>query len=208
MANGVPFIKVNAMTAQLEKAELRSKVLSSRDRIDPMRRIEMSLDACEHGSKHLNINPGTVVSGFFPIRSEIDPRPLMDALRQKGARLCLPIVQDKTTIIFRELVRGAELVDTGFGTRGPGPEAEILEPEILIMPLSVFDARGGRIGYGAGHYDRAIAKLIDKGKRPTLIGFAFSSQQADLVPVEDHDQPLRAVITEKGVIECHALPNG
>lgn len=193
------------MTAQSQKAELRSQVLSKRDALDPMRRIEMSLEACEYGRSYLTFDPGTVISGFFPIRSEIDPRPLMDALRQMGARLCLPIVQDKTTIVFRELTRGAELVDTGFGTRGPGPEAEILDPEILIMPLSVFDNRGGRIGYGAGHYDRAIARLIKKGKNPILIGFAFSAQQADLVPVEDHDQPLQAVITEKGVIECRAV---
>lgn len=190
------------MNTQLEKAELRSQILSKRDRIDPIRRIDMSLDASEHGRKHISFDPGTIISGFFPIRSEIDPRPLMDAFRQKGARLCLPIVQDKTTIVFRELVRGAELIDTGFGTRGPGPEAAVLDPEILIMPLSVFDANGGRIGYGAGHYDRAIARLIEKGQQPKLFGFAFSSQQASEVPVEDHDQPLQAIITELGVIEC------
>ena len=190
------------MDTQSKKAELRSQVLSKRDRIDPIRRIDMSLDACEHGRQYISFEPGAIVSGFFPIRSEIDPRPLMDALRQKGARLCLPIVQDKTTIVFRELVRGAELIDTGFGTRGPGPEAAVLDPDILVMPLSVFDHRGGRIGYGAGHYDRAIARLIEMGKQPELYGFAFSSQQADDVPIEDHDQPLRAVITELGVIEC------
>jgi len=58
----------------------------------------------------------------------IDPRPLMDEFRKLGARLCLPVVLDKTTIVFRELVRGAELVDTGFGTRGPAEDAEILDP--------------------------------------------------------------------------------
>jgi 5-formyltetrahydrofolate cyclo-ligase len=184
------------------KADIRNDVLAKRNAIDPMQRIEMSLAAADYGYDFLQFPAGTVISGFFPIRSEIDARPLMDMLRQMGARLCLPIVQDKTTIIFRELVRGAPLVDTGFGTRGPGPEAAVLDPEILIMPLSAFDKKGGRIGYGAGHYDRAIARLIEKGMVPRLVGFAFSMQEVETVPVESHDQPLEAVITEAGIINC------
>ena len=78
----------------------------------------------------------------------------------------------------------------------------MLDPEILIMPLAAFDANGGRIGYGAGHYDRAISRLIEKGMAPRLYGFAFSCQQVDHVPVEGHDQPLEAVITESGIIDC------
>ena len=184
------------------KAEIRNAVLARRDRLDPVQRIEMSLAACDHGAGFLEIPAGMVVSGFFPIRSEIDARPLMDNLRQRGAQLCLPIVQDRTTIVFRELVRGAELVDTGFGTRGPGPDSRVLDPELLVMPLAAFDRRGGRIGYGAGHYDRAIARLQAKGMTPRLVGFAFSLQEVETVPVEDHDQPLEAVITENGIIAC------
>lgn len=184
------------------KAEIRNAVLARRDRLDPMQRIEMGLAACDHGAGFLKIVSGMIVSGFFPIRSEIDARPLMDNLRQRGAQLCLPIIQDRTTIVFRELVRGAELVDTGFGTRGPGPDSLVLDPELLVMPLAAFDRRGGRIGYGAGHYDRAIARLHAKGMRPRLVGFAFSLQEVETVPVEDHDQPLDAVITENGIIAC------
>ncbi len=186
------------MSLQIQKAELREQSLKRRDALGIDTRIEKSLDASAHGAKHIEFNAGTVVSAFFPIRSEIDPRPLMDEFRRFGARLCLPIVQDNTTIVFRELVRGAELVDTGFGTRGPGEDAEVLDPSLLIMPLSVFDNFGGRIGYGAGHYDRAIAKLIDKGIKPRLIGMAFDCQQEAEVPVEPHDQPLDAMLTETG----------
>lgn len=190
------------MNSSAQKADIRNSVLAKRDQLDPVMRIEKSLQAADHGEGLFSFLPGTIISGFFPIRSEIDARPLMDRLRAKGARLCLPIVQDRTTIVFRELVRGAELVDTGFGTSGPGPEAEVLDPQILIMPLSAFDAKGGRIGYGAGHYDRAISRLIEKGMTPTLYGLAFSCQQVDHVPVEAHDQPLKAVITENGIISC------
>lgn len=186
------------MSLQLQKAQLREASLKKRNALSVDIRIEKSLEATEHGADTIEFDAGTVVSGFFPIRSEIDPRPLMDAFRKKGARLCLPVVIDKTTIVFRELVRGAELVDTGFGTSGPGEEAEILDPSMLIMPLSVFDFHGGRIGYGAGHYDRAIAKIMHKGIKPYLIGMAYDCQHYDRVPLEPHDQPLDAMLTESG----------
>lgn len=177
---------------------MRAIHLAKRDALATDTRIEKSLQAAEHATHSLDFDPGTIVSGFFPIRSEIDPRPLMDQLRAKGARLCLPVVMDRTTIVFRELVRTAELVDTGFGTRGPGEGAAVLDPHILIMPLSVYDLYGGRIGYGAGHYDRAIEKIKAKGSEPKLIGLAFDCQHFERVPVEAHDQPLNAMITETG----------
>lgn len=186
------------MSFQEEKARLRADALKLRDAIPVDERIEKSLAAAEFGKTNIIFDPGTIVSGFFPIRSEIDPRPLMDELRVMGARLCLPVVMDKTTIVFRELVRGAELIDTGFGTRGPAEDATVVDPELLIMPLSVFDHHGGRIGYGAGHYDRAISKIIGKGIKPRLIGMAFDCQHHGRVPVEPHDQPLDAVLTESG----------
>jgi 5-formyltetrahydrofolate cyclo-ligase len=186
------------MTLQEQKATLRAEALKKRDALPVTDRIEASLMIAETCAANIEFDPGTIISGFFPIRSEIDPRPLMDKLRERGARLCLPVVMDKTTIVFRELLRTSELVDTGFGTRGPNEEAEVLDPQILIMPLSVFDHHGGRIGYGAGHYDRAIAKIKDKTTPPVLIGMGFDCQHVERVPVEAHDQPLDAMITESG----------
>ncbi len=181
------------------KARLREAALSRRDQLDPVERIEMSLGACDHCDAWLDFQPGAIVSGFFPIRSEIDLRPLMDRLRARGARLCLPAVLDRQTIVFRELLREAALVKTGFGTVGPGADAAILDPDILLMPLAAFDASGNRIGYGAGHYDRAIARLLAAGRSPRLVGMAFSVQEVDSVPCQSHDVALHAVVTEKGV---------
>ncbi|WP_370318531.1 5-formyltetrahydrofolate cyclo-ligase [Oricola sp.] len=180
------------------KKTIRRERLAARDAIAADLRIEKSLAMAEHGAG-IAFEPGTVVSGFSPIRSEADIRPLMFSMREKGAKLCLPVVLDRETIVFRDLVRGAELVDTGFGTAGPGPEAEVLDPELLLVPLSAFDAAGNRIGYGAGHYDRAIARLRAKGVRPQLVGIAFSCQEVEEVPAEPHDVPLDAILTEDGL---------
>ncbi|MBL1405882.1 MAG: 5-formyltetrahydrofolate cyclo-ligase [Rhizobiales bacterium] len=179
-----------------QKAEIRRDILIKRNELPALRRIEMSLSAGDIGSKAIRFEENTIISGFFPIRSEIDARPLMDALAQRGARLCLPAVIDKTTIEFRELKRGCAMVDTGFGTRGPGPDAEILDPDIMIAPLAAYDMKGGRVGYGAGYYDRAIDKLMRKNAPPFLIGLAFAMQEMVHVPVEAHDIPLNAILTE------------
>lgn len=123
----------------------------------------------------------------------------MFALHERGARLCVPAILDKTTIAFRELVRTAPLVETGFGTFGPGPEAEVLDPQIMLVPLAAFDMRGHRIGYGAGYYDRAIARLHAQGLTPRLIGTAFDCQEVERVPDEPHDVRLAALLTESGL---------
>lgn len=180
------------------KKSLRQQTLARRDAIAPDVRIEKSLAMAEHGAA-IAFGPGEIVSGFWPIRSEADIRPLMSAMREKGGRLCLPAILDKETIVFRELLRGAPMVDMGFGTVGPGPDAAVLDPGVMLVPLSAFDARGNRIGYGGGYYDRAIARLVAKGMTPRLIGVAFSCQEVDAVPAEAHDVPLDAILTEDGL---------
>ncbi|NLS05572.1 5-formyltetrahydrofolate cyclo-ligase [Rhizobium sp. P32RR-XVIII] len=181
------------------KAQMRAERLALRDVIPPEVRIEKSLAMAEHAGEAVAFDPGTTVSGFMPIRSEADIRPLMGRFQARGARLCVPAILDKQTIVFRELVRGAPLIATGFGTSGPPADAAVLDPEIMLVPLSAFDDRGHRIGYGAGYYDRAIDRLRQKGMHPKLIGIAFDCQEVAHVPDEPHDISLDAILTESGL---------
>jgi 5-formyltetrahydrofolate cyclo-ligase len=181
------------------KADLRTERLALRDAIAPEARIDMALAMADHAGDAVAFDPGTVISGFLPIRSEADLRPLMARFQARGARLCVPAILDKQTIVFRELMRGAPLIATGFGTSGPGPDAPVLDPDIMLVPLSAFDARGHRIGYGAGYYDRAISLLRQKGLKPKLIGIAFDCQEVAHVPDEPHDISLDAILTESGL---------
>ncbi len=181
------------------KAELRAGRLAARDVMPVSDRIEKSLQLADHGLSALELPPGIVVSGFLPIRSEVDVRPLMAGLRARGARICVPVILDKETIAFRELLPDTPLVDCGFGTSAPGPEAAVLEPDVMLVPLAAFDTTGHRIGYGGGYYDRAIARLQGNGRALQLIGVAFDCQEVASVPAESHDVPLQAVLTESGL---------
>ena len=187
------------MTSGLSKSQIRMERLALRDALSVEQRQLKSLAIAENGASALRFAAASVVSGFMPIRSEVDVRPLMEALRARAGRICLPVMVDRETIVFREYVKSAELVKSGFGTTGPGENAAVLDPDVLLVPLSAFDPNGHRIGYGAGHYDRAIARLHTKGLNPTLIGIAFDCQEVSSVPAEAHDVGLDAVLTESGV---------
>jgi 5-formyltetrahydrofolate cyclo-ligase len=187
------------MSVKEQKAEIRKQRLAMRDAIKADIRIEMSLAMADHAAE-IELDPGTIVSGFMPIRSEPDLRPMLWQMRAQGARLCLPVVLDSQTIIFRELMATTSLIETGFGTVGPGPDAAELDPDLMLIPLSAFDATGHRIGYGGGFYDRAIDRLLRKGLKPRLIGIAFDLQKVEEIPSEPHDMPLDAILTESGLM--------
>ena len=188
-------------TAQI-KAQLRTDRLHARDALTEEERAQKSKAAIDH---LITIIPPSAleVSSFLSIRSEINLETVLPILRTRGHRVSLPAVLNKTTIEFRRFTTLETLVPAGFGTRAPSADAEIVDPEVLIIPLSVFDRHGGRIGYGAGHYDRALERL--EMQRPVLkIGCAFALQEADRVPFEAHDRPLDFVVTETEVIKCNA----
>jgi 5-formyltetrahydrofolate cyclo-ligase len=180
------------------KKTLRSETLKRRDALSPDYRSQAALDMAGRVSG-FGIAKGTVVSGFWPMRTEVDVHPLMSALAEQGARICLPAILDKTTIVFREYFPHAELIDMGFGTMGPPETAAVLDPTVMLVPLVAFDGRGHRIGYGAGYYDRAIAGLHAKGILPRLIGVAFDCQEVAFVPDEPHDVRLAEMLTESGL---------
>lgn len=141
---------------------------------------------------------GLVVSGFWPIKSEIDPRPLMARLAADGAHLALPRI-DAGRLSFRRWREGEALVPGGFGTSVPDVDAEPVDPDVLLVPLAAFDRRGGRIGYGKGHYDTELARL--SGLKPVrTLGLAFAVQEVATVPEEPHDRRLDAILTERELI--------
>ncbi|GAB4224498.1 MAG: hypothetical protein Tsb0032_29230 [Kiloniellaceae bacterium] len=141
-----------------------------------------------------------VVSGYWPMSDEIDPRPLMMALAGAGHRLALPAIRAAgQPLDFRAWAPGDPLQPAGFGTQEPQATAADLTPQVLLVPLLAFDAAGYRLGYGGGFYDRSLALLRDAGDT-LAVGLAFAAQQVAAVPREATDQPLDLVVTESGLV--------
>ncbi len=141
--------------------------------------------------------PGTVVSAYWPIRTELDPRPAMHELA-KTHDLCLPVVLGAARPLgFRPWVPGAAMEAGAFGAQIPVDERSIV-PGILIVPLAAFDRQGYRLGYGGGFYDRTLEQLKARGP-VCAIGFAYDAQECDGVPRDATDQQLDAIVTESGI---------
>jgi len=142
---------------------------------------------------------GVPLSGYMPIRTEIDPLASMAEAAAHGPVAVPVIMAAGQPLKFSRWQPEAPLRDGPFGAKVPEVD-DFLEPEILIVPLVAFDAQGGRLGYGGGFYDRTLEGL--RAKRPTLaIGFAFDAQEAEDLPLEPTDQPLDMLITESRVLQ-------
>ena len=187
--------------SKIEKADLRDAALQRRDGLAAPLRAE----AAERiASRPLPVPapPGTVVSGFSSIRSEISPVPLLRRFADAGASLALPaIIRRGEPLVFRAFHFGQELARGQWGIREPRPDAPEVRPDIVLAPLAVFDRRGNRIGYGAGYYDRTL-RALRATKPVVVVGLAFALQEVEEVPVRSWDEPLDLVLTEREVIDC------
>jgi 5-formyltetrahydrofolate cyclo-ligase len=188
------------MTVSASKADLRAAALAKRDALSDEQRTEAAQALAKRGVP-FEITPGMVVSGYSPIRNEIDPVPLMRKLAEAGARLALPAVMARgKTLAFRAWSPSDRLLLGPLGIPEPSPAAAELIPDIMLVPLAAFDAAGHRIGYGAGHYDFTLEHLR-KVKAISAIGMAFAVQQIKAVPAQPHDVALDYVLTEKKVFD-------
>jgi len=180
------------------KERLRREMLARRDALDGEFRDEAARRIVRSALGFPDLKDVTPVGAYWPIRSEVDPRPLMEALIERGQDVALSQILHPH-LSWRLWQLGDVLVKGGFGVREPGPDAPEVFPKALIVPLVAFDRRGGRIGYGKGHFDRAIAAL--ETQHPVLtIGLAYAVQEIDEVPVESHDRLLDVIITEAELI--------
>ncbi|WP_121064430.1 5-formyltetrahydrofolate cyclo-ligase [Chachezhania antarctica] len=182
------------MTLADIKAEARKAAFARRKAAhegqsgDPAAQLKAVLD--EHRGRPL--------SGYLPIRTEIDPRPAM-AIAAAFGPVCVPVIQGKgLPLEFSRWTPQGPLREGPFGAYVPDVDDWIV-PEVLIVPLVAFDASGGRLGYGGGFYDRTLERLRARG-RAVAIGFAFDAQEADSLPLEPTDQPLDLIVTESRVL--------
>ena len=188
------------ISVETAKAELRATAQSRRDAL-PADERKTAAEAIAARKIPLAIATSTIISGFMPLKSEINPLPLMQKLTEAGARLALPTIAGRgKPLIMRAWEFGAPLDRGQWGIREPKSEAPEVDPDILLVPLLAFDRAGHRIGYGAGYYDMTIAAL--RVQKPVItVGLAFAAQEVPRVPTTPRDEPLDFVLTEKEMIE-------
>ncbi len=186
------------------KAALRTGALALRDAL-PAAERQSAAEAIAARGLPVEVTPAIIVSGFMPMKTEINPIPLMRKLADAGAQLALPAIAGRgKPLIMRAWKFGAPLKSGQWDIREPLPEADEVAPDILIVPLACFDRTGHRIGYGAGYYDMTINALRAK-KKAIAIGIAFAAQEILKVPATERDARLDLVLTERETIDFRGL---
>jgi len=186
--------------AKIIKAQLRADALAKREALPAQDRLRAA-ETIAARDFPVTVSRGTIVSGFSPMKSEINPVPLMRKLSDAGAQLALPVIVKRgQPLIMRAWSFGAPLKSGQWGIREPAPEAAAVDPDILIVPLAAFDRAGHRIGFGAGYYDMTIRALRAK-KKITAVGIAFAAQEISRVPATERDERLDLVLTEREIID-------
>src|SRR6478609_8587906 len=187
------------------KAELRRRLRAERAAHVAGLRAAHALRGAEVAAAERlldHIPAGVIVALYSAFGDELDPAPLGQLLHARGQVLALPFVSaDRTTMRFVAWVPGQSLAPGAYGLKQPDPASANVAPGLIVTPLVGFDRAGGRIGQGAGYYDRVFVTL--PGAR--RLGLAWSVQEVASIPADPWDVPLHAIATEREWIACEGL---
>ena len=191
------------VTTPLDKKALRADMRALRRRL-----AEEQPDAAQRAARRLPLSRFarfSIIGAYCAVGSELDPGPVLNAILKFDpgrAKAALPVAVDRNSPLKFRLWRPLEdtLIKDAFGIPSPTDTAPELLPNLMITPVLAFDRQGGRLGQGAGHYDRTLKNL--RRQRPVFVlGLAYSGQELPAVPMLEHDQRLDAIVTETEYIE-------
>lgn len=185
------------------RQDLRKRILETRDSLDAAERKQKSFAVMSRFWTLQEKYQWNTLFMYVNFRSEVETLELIDKCLNHNIRVAVPLVDAATVGMIPLLIEDPEK-DLAPGyydipEPDPGRSARVDPAEIdaVVIPGSVFDCHGGRLGYGGGYYDRFLVNEAPQARR---IGFAFEMQLVDKVPLEPHDQPLDILVTEKRIV--------
>jgi 5-formyltetrahydrofolate cyclo-ligase len=182
------------------KAELRAELLARRQAIPAEAAQRAAHTIAQRLLWELTLPARATVAGYWPLAAELDPRPALQSLAATGHPLALPrMTGPAAPLAFHAWTFGEPLIRGGFAVMQPDPARPRVLPEVVLVPLLAFDGRCHRLGYGKGYYDRTLRSLRAAGGARLAIGVAFALQELPEVPAASFDEPLDAVVTERGI---------
>lgn len=189
------------MTARDRKRALRAALPPGAETLESAARTAASQSAVEHLARLEPLASARILGLFSALPDELDPIGAFGWARQTGKLCAYPRCMAGRVLEFALVEDPSELVEGRYGIREPRPSLPAVRLDALdavLVPGLAFDRRGGRLGRGAGYYDRAFG---DPQERPLLVGFTYSGRLIDEIPLEAHDQRMDALVTEREVIQ-------
>jgi 5-formyltetrahydrofolate cyclo-ligase len=189
------------LTDALSKAALRAEALARRAGVTEPQARAFATRLAETGADFAAARGAKIASAFWAIKDEVATLPLLQRLAARGIATALPVMQGfRKPLEFRLWAPGAPLAEAKWGIMEPVPAAEVF-PDLLFVPVAGFDRAGNRLGYGAGFYDRTLARLRRK-QRIAAVGVAYGVQEFPAIPAESYDEKLDYVLTDREWITC------
>jgi 5-formyltetrahydrofolate cyclo-ligase len=185
------------MNDSLTKAAIRAAALARRDQMTAAERAIASAFIAQRAEAVLAETRPRLVGAYRAFASEADPAPILAACEAAGIAVALPVMADRDVMLFRAYRLGDPLELDALRILAPAASAALVDPDLLLAPVTAFDRCGMRIGKGRGVYDRAIGRMRARGLDPLLVGIAFSVQEVPAIPAEPHDIRLDWIVTEK-----------
>ena len=180
------------------KNSVRQILRQRKDAMAPGDRLRKSRKICRHLMGL--IRDGETVMVFTSKEKEVNTRPLINTLFDRGNPVVVPIIIKEDISLRLSYLRDfSALVPSTFGVPEPiGSEIPAAAEDIgtIVLPMLGFDRKGGRIGYGAGYYDR----FLSKNRSLRMVGIAFACQEVDSLPVDENDIRMDYIITEDGIV--------
>jgi 5-formyltetrahydrofolate cyclo-ligase len=142
---------------------------------------------------------------YYPIFNEISPLVFIEYFKDNNITTALPVVDSNSnSMVFKKWFKKEKLQKSHIGTYEPLRTNKTIFPQVIIVPMLMFDRKLNRLGYGAGYYDKSILNLKryfnKKQKNFITIGLAYSEQETRSIPYESHDQKLDFIVTEKEIL--------
>ncbi|HEY5226261.1 MAG TPA: 5-formyltetrahydrofolate cyclo-ligase [Methylovirgula sp.] len=184
------------------KAALRKEVIARRSLITAIEQQAFAQRLATVGADFAAEKRASVAAVFWSIGDEPPTFPLLQNLARQGIATALPVIQGRGLPLAMRLWKEAEpLAEGQWGIKEPLPEAQEVFPDLLFVPLAAYDRAGNRLGYGAGYYDRTLARL--RAMKPIItVGVAYGIQETQTIPVDATDEPLDYVLTDREWIIC------
>ena len=142
---------------------------------------------------------------YYPISNEISPLVFIKYFKDNNITTSLPVVDSNSnSMVFKKWFKKEKLQKSHIGTYEPLRINKTIFPQVIVVPMLMFDRKLNRLGYGAGYYDKSISTLkrhFDKKQKNFItIGLAYSEQETKTIPYESHDQRLDFIVTEKEIL--------
>ncbi len=140
---------------------------------------------------------GRNIGFYWPVRNEVDLRPLIRELTGQGACPALPVIIARDhPLEFWQWDPKKKLCSRGLWGIPAPTERLVVEPEVLLVPLLGFDRAGHRLGNGGGYYDRTLAVTRP---RPLTVGVGYAQACLESIHPQAHDIPMDVIVTEASI---------